>query len=254
MKKILVITFVLLQAFAQEQQATPPVKWKYTNESNLSIIQTGGNSNVETYDVKTENTFKKEKNEFNLGGHYILGESKVDDEDGNEIKQLTARNWDIHSKYNRKFGKYLGGFVSIKIEADEFAGYERRNNFDLGSRYTIDETDKYESYVELGLRYTEEKPVEESDEDQFYDNKGRVYYYVINRPGKQLTYKFWIEYVPNFSRPDDYLISTAPSITTTLTDVFSLQVSYKLDYDNEPAVEGNEYTDYTFTTSLVAKF
>ena len=251
MKLLLLLSLLSASLFAQGPNTSD--QWKYSNESNLSIIQTGGNSNIETYDLKTENTFKKNKDEFNVGGHYILGEAEST-ENGQKVRNTTARNWDIHAKYNRKISKAFGGYISIKIEADEFAGYERRSNYDIGSRYTLIDKDEFESYLEAGLRYTDEIPVKEAEDESFADNKGRLYYYVMSKPDKQVSYKFWIEYIPNFTRPDDYLITTAPSVTTTLSDIFSLQVAYKIAYDNEPAVAGNEYTDYTFTTALVVQF
>jgi hypothetical protein len=33
-----------------------------------------------------------------------------------------------------------------------------------------------------------------------------------------------------------------------------LKTGYKGIYDNQPNIEGNEYTDFTFTTSILAKF
>lgn len=242
----LLLAIMSFAAFAQDP-------FKYSNESNLSIIQTGGNTNLQTYDAKTENYLKRKKEEYNLGGHYVLGESEIE-EDGETIKRETARNWDVHGQYTRKFREVWGGFISVKIESDEFSGYEQRNNYDLGGRYTFASTDEFESYFELSYRYTEEYPVEIGERNVFYDNKGRLFYQLTNKPSPQLSYKFWIEYIPNFSRSEDYIISGAPSIASTLTDIFSLQVSYKVIYDNEPAVEGNEKTDYTFSTTLVAKF
>ena len=39
-----------------------------------------------------------------------------------------------------------------------------------------------------------------------------------------------------------------------INEMFSMKVAYKANYDNSPNVEGNEYTDYQYTTALVAEF
>lgn len=67
-------------------------------------------------------------------------------------------------------------------------------------------------------------------------------------------YRLWAEYVPNFSQSKDYLMIYEASLTSILTSMFSLKVAYKGMYDNVPAVMGNKNYDYTYTTSLVAKF
>ena len=111
--------------------------------------------------------------------------------------------------------------------------------------------------TEAGYRYTVEKLTVAEDgtggEDQDF-SKLRFYYEIDKKVTKTFSYKFWTEYLPNLDEPEDYIITFEPSIAVVLDDTFSLKVAYKGIYDNQPNIEGNEYLDYTQTTSLIAKF
>jgi len=223
----------------------------YSNESNLSVVQTTGNSQIETWDVGTENDWSTKNQEYNFGGHYMLGVNTVE-ENGEEKKVESARNWDIHSKVTLVHSEKLGSFISIKAESDKFSGYEQRNNYDLGMRYIFIKSERNNLKLETGIRYTEEFNVDE-DVDVLRDNKGRVFLDYTYHASKQSSYQLWTEYIPNFTRGEDYLITTGSAVNSSLNDIFSLKVSYKSIYDNVPAIEGNKKTDTHFSTAFVMK-
>lgn len=59
MKVLLLAALFCTSAFAQ-----------YSNESELTVILNGGNTEQETWKDKTLNTYVKVKNTYKLGGHY----------------------------------------------------------------------------------------------------------------------------------------------------------------------------------------
>jgi putative salt-induced outer membrane protein len=230
---------------------------KFKNNSEVTIIETGGNSSVETYNGKTLSTWEKEKRSYSLGGHYTLGYNEVTDTNtGDKEKVESVRNWDVNVRYEQILSKRFSGFSILQYEGDEFAGYKQRENVDLGAKYLITKTDKLNSFAELGARYTIEKTTQRNDdnEDVFNFTKGRLFYEVSYKQSESLSYKFWAEYLPNFTKSEDYIISYEPSVAFVLSKTFSLKTAYKSVYDNEPNIEGGESTDYTFTTSLLASF
>lgn len=249
MRNIFVLV-ILLPVFAFAET-------KFSNESEVSIVQTGGNSTVETYNAKTLSKWEKAKRSYSLGGHYTLGTSEQTDETTGDTENAeSARNWDVNLKYDQKLTKTIDGFAAIQYEGDKFAGYNQRENLDVGLKHIMKNTDKLKTFIEAGARYTIERRVErnEDNEDVLNFTKGRLYYEISHQKNESLSYKFWVEYLPNFTEAQDYMISYEPSIAFVLDGNFSLKTAYKAIYDNEPNVEGNEYTDYTFTTSLLAKF
>jgi hypothetical protein len=229
---------------------------KISNESELSLIQSGGNSVAETNNLKTETKLVKEKRTYSIGGHYTLSSSEVEDTNGDKERVESARNWDINTKYEQELTKNFSGVFGIKVEGDEFSGIKQRENADLGVKYFTHKDDKINSYFQLGLRYTVEKTTarNEDNEDVFNYTKGNVYYEITHKMSESLSYKFWFEYLPNLTESEDYQITYEPSLIFVLSNTFSLKTGYKGIYDNQPNVEGNEYTDFTFTTSILAKF
>lgn len=229
---------------------------KISTETELSSIQTGGNSTVETYNLKTLSKLAKEKSIFSFGGHYTLSASEQVNAEGDEEKVESARNWDANAKYEQTMSDSFSGFVGVIVEGDEFSGIKQRENVDLGGKYYFHKTDKTTSFTEVGARYSIERTTKrnEDGEDVFNYTKARLYYEIAHQKSESLSYKFWLEYIPNFTESEDYLVTYEPSVAVALSNMFSMKVAYKAVYDNVPNVEGNENTDYTFTTSLIAKF
>lgn len=225
----------------------------FTNESELSLIQTGGNSKVETFNFKTKSLLVSGKNNYELGGHYVLG---VSEDKATEENVESARNWAGYTKYTRDLNEKLGIYSQVQIEGDEFAGFKQRENLDLGGKYTFIKSDKVSFFSELGLRHTIERAVtrDEDGDDVFNYQKGRFYTEYSRKQNESLSYKFWVEYLPNFTDADKYLITFEPSLAVVLSNVFSLKLAYKGVYNNEPAEGVEEYLDYTTTTSIIAKF
>lgn len=251
MQKIFVLFLVLISINSHADIA---------NETEISLLQSGGNSVVETYNSKTEFTLKKDKRSYSFGGHYTLSSSEKTNDSGDTEKVESARNWDAHIRYEQELSEHFNGFSALQYQGDEFAGYKQRENVDLGGKYIMKKTDHINSFLELGLRYTVEKSTkrDEDNEDEFNYTKGRLYYEFSNKVSNALFYKFWVEYIPNFTESEDYLLSAEPSLSFVLSETFSLKTGYKGIYDNQPALndtgEKNKYLDYIFTTSLIAKF
>lgn len=255
-KVILILSSIFIghAAFSEEKVEEP--SFKFTNESEVSLIQTGGNSNVETYNGKTLSKFDKKKSVYSVSGHYTVAFYKTTDDDGDSVKAESARNWSAQGKYERKLSDRFNGFTAVLYEGDEFSGFKQRENIDIGGKYSIIKSDKINSSIEVGGRYTIEKNVErnEDDEDIFNYSKARIYLEHSQVYSEALTWKFWIEYLPNFTDGDDYLVNYEPSLTLLLSSTFSLKTAYNVTYDNVPNLEDNDKRDYKFTTSLLARF
>lgn len=229
---------------------------KFSHESELSFIQSGGNTEMETTNLKTINKEQFGANAATLSGHYTQGQSKTQLDDGSTEKKENARNWDVQLRFDRDLSDSVDLFTAVQYEGDEFSGYKQRENYDLGAKYKLINTDDLKSNFELGYRYTTERRTTRNDQnrDVLYFNKGRVYYDIEQNLNKQVSYKFWTEYIPNFTETKDYQVIFEPSLNVVMTEIFSLKVSYKGTYDNVPNKEGNEYLDWIYSTSILAKF
>ncbi len=232
--KLIILLGLFLSSVAQAQ---------YTNESQLSMVQTGGNSAVQTTNAKTINAYQWRANKLTSGGHYTYGDNK---------EAVTVRNWDVNGKYERTLSKHFSLVAGEIIEGNKFVGIKARYNSDLGLRYYYLKSDLTDLFSEVSYRYTIED--RELPAPNTYDNKARLYNEYKHKYSETLSYKVWLEYIPNFTDGQDYLINGEASVTAILTSMFSLRVAYLGMYDDKPALSGFKNYDYTTSTALVAKF
>jgi len=232
--KLLIALLMLasLNAFAQ-----------FKNETELGLLQSGGNSDIQTNNAKTASNYKWDMNTINFGGHYTYGETS---------DAVTARNWDLTTSYERQVSDKLSLLLGEVVEGNRFIGIKSRYNSDIGVKYFYMKDDKRIFFTELGYRYSIEDRYEPLENT--YDNKARLYNEFSHVFSETTQYKFWLEYVPNFTDGKDYLINGEASLTAILNSTFSLKVAYKGMYDNQPAFAGFKNYDFLTTTALVAKF
>lgn len=214
---------------------------QYSNESELTVIVNGGNTEQETWNTKTLNSYLSSKNTYKLGGHYSYG--KADQE-------LNARNWDVNSRYERALSNEWSAFTAVQREEDFFASLEYRWNYDLGGIYNFFKTEKHKLHSEGGYRRTLESDLEGRKTN---GSKLRLYSEYTRQHSKSLFFKLWVEALPNLSVSDDWQLNVEPSLNFTMSKLFLLKVAYLHKYDNQPAVDTKK-SDYQYTTSLIAKF
>jgi putative salt-induced outer membrane protein len=232
--KIILILCCLLTSLAHAQ---------LTNESEVSTVATGGNTQTESYLFKTTNTLTQGSHKYSFGGHYTYSEAD---------QNVNVRSWDLNTKYEQFISSRAAIFIGEVVESYRFQGIKARYNADIGAKYYYIRSDNRNLFSELGYRYTIEDRY--SPEENQYSNKIRFYNEFFEKKGDSLQYRFWVEFVPNLSQTSDYLVTFEASMTTILTSMFSLKISYKGIYDAVPAFEKNREYDYTYSTALVAKF
>lgn len=214
---------------------------QFSNESELGILVTGGNTELEVYNTKTKNTYEKGNNTFTLGGHYMYGTS---------FNEENSRNWDINAKVEHALNKKIGLYLGTVYEGDEFAGIDNRLNGDLGSSYKFYKSDKGQAFTEVGYRYRREENLVGRVLNQ---SQGRVYLEGKRTPSKDITMKLWAEYLPNFTDSEDWQLNFEPSFQYNFHSNLALKWGYLGRYDNLP-VPGNKKFDFSYMTSLIAKF
>lgn len=216
---------------------------KVTNESEAGIVLARGNSESDTLNFRQLNEYRFTINRFVFKGSYLQTKS---------IGVLSAKAWSLGLRYERELDKKFSLFLGQIVESDIFAGHKQRYSTDLGGKYNILHQDEnWDWIVEAGYRYMVENLV--TGEHKKY-HQARLYTEVLKIWSPTASSKYWVEYIPNFTRSEDWLFNTELSTTVALTSIFSLKTAYLLKYDNLPASKTRKYTDSLFTTSLLAKF
>ncbi len=236
---IAALAIVFQNAFALDITPTPP--WK--NESELGVIKTSGNTDSETYTVKQRTTHAFDSNLLTLGGRYL--EAKTSD-------VQTAKSWEAALRYERVLSDLWSIFIQQGAESDPYAGYTQRDNTDVGGKYKIINSETENFFSELGYRYT--KTLSSQTADVRYESFGRLYLEYDRKFNTSVSGKFWVEYLPNFTRSEAYLVNYEPSVTVMMTSIVSLKVAYLVKFHNLTVTPAERKEDSTFSTSLVAKF
>jgi hypothetical protein len=219
-----------------------PAWAKLSHESELSVVNTGGNSELQAYNGITKNKYDFTKNSILFGGHYTYGEAN---------NSLSARNWDVNTKYEQGLTQKWSATLAETIEGNRFQDVKARYNSDLGAKYSAIKSDAQNWFFELAYRYAVE---DRYSSDNIYQHKARTYTEWNKKHSETLQWGIWLEYLPNFSNGTDWMMTGEASVTAIMTSMFSLKVAYKGLYDHLPANPALKHYDYITTTSLVAKF
>ncbi len=244
------IAFLLFSTLATAQTTAPtpdPATQKlvYNNESDLGIVINDGNSRSESYTASMKNIFTiLQKNKIeNKANFYRSSSYGVEN----------VYRWFLSLRFERELIKKLDIFIAESVETDRFAGIRQRYNTDIGLKYFILKEEKGEWAIEGGYRYTHinrESPTVEAI-DSF--NSARVATSGLYKHSDAVSVNASVEYIPNFSAPQAYNINTDLSISSALTKIFALKVSYTTRYSNTPPPGVIKYLDTVFTTSLNMK-
>lgn len=211
------------------------------NETEVSLIKTGGNSDTETYGLKSKGEYNFGKHVIALAGYYNFSQTD----------SITSKeNWSLGAKYDQVFLEKLGVYLGEVVEGDRFKGISRRYNTDLGLSYVFIKNDKSNFKAETGYRYTIDKNTLGIKENY---SKLRLFAEYDRQLTSTLKFKYWFEFLPNISESEAYSLSMEPSAEVVLAKELFFKVSYEWKYENLP-LAGKAKADYAIKTSLLATF
>lgn len=213
-----------------------------TNESEVGIAAANGNTKTQTYNIKQLNDYKWEQKTIGFRSRYLNAKA-------NGVE--TARYFMAGLRFEQKTTDYISLFIGETFEKDKFANIDQRFMTDIGGKYIAVDTEKTKFISELGYRYMHEDRL---DNTSAYSNYGRLYTEWEHKWNQNFSTRYWAEYLPNISEPNDWQFNEEFSMSAVLSSVFSLKTGILLRYDHLPAPGVLYKTDTLFTTSLVAKF
>ena len=243
MKQLLILAAFLAGSMSQAQ--TPEAEkspWKH--ESEISIVQVGGNSKAESYSAKQKTSVKLDLNTLTLSARYLQTKT---------AQVETAKSWDGSARYERELSNLWAAFVQHGAESDSYSGYIQRDNSDIGGKYFFIRETAQNFFSELGYRYSNTNSAT-APGGHTYTNSGRLYVEYSTQFNEAVSGKLWVEYLPDFKDSEAWLASYEPSMSVVLNRTFSLKLAYLVKTHNKTATPTEEKNDTTFTTSLVSKF
>jgi putative salt-induced outer membrane protein len=234
--------------------------------TELSYVQTQGNTNTNAFSLDFAAKKAWDKNSLKLDVDVLYG-----DDEGVETrnKVLGELNYDYQFAEHFAFN-YLAGYKN-----DKFSGYEYQFYTGPGIKYIALDSKAHQLNFQANVLYSLDETM-----DKYYDGNGDeiVYPYpngtdgAVKTAGDSNDYtgfsakanyawqimenlKFVQEasYRSDFDDTENYFAFSKTALETKISDMFSMGISYKVDYTNL-APAGNEYSDRTFMTSLIIDY
>lgn len=213
----------------------------FKNESEAGVVVANGNSKSQSYNLKQTNSYGWTQDELKFHGRYL---------DVSSLGVTSAENWLLTVRYERIINPIWSTFVAETASGDRFAGIDQKYSSDIGAKYQILKHDDIVWSAEAGYRYSEEH---RTDKHTHTQHIGRFYTEVTKNIGVASSGKVSLEYLPDLTLEKDFQVNSESSISSILTDILSIKITYQLKFDNTPAKAGAVKTDTVFTTGLVAK-
>jgi len=222
----------------------------FHDEGEAGLVFTDGNSNSKSISAANHSDVKNGKDRYQLGGRY------------NEAKQngvLNTEKWLATLRYERTMTDVLTGILAQQVEGDIFAGILQRYNTDIAvkhfflerpTRYFVRHPHDIMWFGEAGYRFTREHNTK--DETNSF-HKMRLYSEVRLHWNEWVTSYLWVEYVPNFTLGQNWLLNGELGLSTALSSVFGVKTFYRLNYSNAPPVGATSRTDTTLNMALTVK-
>ena len=238
-----ITVFITLLVVLTGIPATYAEEKKWSDEAELSLVDTGGNTDL--LSISANNLLQYTFDE-NLMGTWKLS-ALYGESDG--VRNAESYSTEVRLDYLFTDQLYTAGIAGwLK---DEFAGIEARYYVGPALGYKLFTGPRHFLLGEVGLSYVTEKYIDSTDE-QFIEGRAFVKYeYAFTEKNK---FSQSLEYLYNFDDSDDYKVNSETALISSLSDYFSLKASYEIKHDNKPAPQTLEETDTVLSLALVVNF
>lgn len=216
---------------------------RWSDEAELSFVSTSGNTQTTTFAGK--NLLKYKFTERLEGKWDIAGLLSED----NDIKTAERYSTNVQLTYLSTQRLYTG--LSAGWLKDEFAGF--KNKYYVGPLigYKFFTGPKHFLNGELGLNYTKEEYIDNTEEELV---EGRAFGYYEYAFSKKTKFSQSLEYLHDFGGNDNHKVTSLSALTVAITEIFSIKTGYQIRYVNRPVPETLENTDSILTVALVVNF
>jgi putative salt-induced outer membrane protein len=234
--------------------------------TELSYVQTQGNTDTEAFSLDFMGEKAWDKHSIKLDFDALYGK---DNELETKNKIITELNYDY--QFAEHFAlNYLTGYKNDKFSGFEYQFYTgpgikyivldskaHKLNFQGNILYNLDETmDGYFDANGDEIKYPYPDGTAgarvvngESDDYAGYSLKGDYAWEIM----ENLKFVQELSYRSDFDNADNYFAFSKTGISAKISDIFSMGVSYKIDYTNLAPAD-KEYADRTFMTSLIIDY
>ena len=237
-----VMSFVVT-GFAEDKK--PEEEKRFGNVTNLSIVNTTGNSDTLAVAGKNEMTYKFTDK---WTGSWVAG-ALYNKSDGDK----TAERYytDLRADYALTDRWYAYGLASWL--RDEFAGFDNSIGIGPGIGYKFLIGPKHFLVGETGLNYAYED-YSDPDEDNEQFLEGRLFGKYEWAFTEKTNFSQSLEYRQSFKSGSTWKLNSETALISAITDILALKISYSVFYNNDPRPDDLDKTDTILSTALVISY
>jgi len=150
-------------------------------------------------------------------------------------------------KLNDKlFFDYLNGY-----KYDEFSGYDYQIYTGPGLKYIAIDTKKHNLELGNNILYSVDVAKDTQERYNYFSYRAKALYswQIL----ENLKFEETLTYRTDLSKINNFFLFSKTAFISKLTDIFSVSLSYKIDYVNEPEADKKK-SDKTMSVNLIADF
>lgn len=232
---LLIFSLLASPLFAEESS-----RWKGNIE--ISYLQTDGNTESQTFagGAKAERSFKRAQLTGEARGLY-----------GKKEGITSVKSWFTGLKYDQNLTSRTSVFLLETVERNTLKGIDFRYGHQGGIGYYFIKTETDTLKGEVGAGYVKEDRVDPLKDVGY--GSARVFAGYLHAFTEQTRFEQTVEYLPNLSDSEDYIINDETAFITNLMGKFAFKTSFAVTFDHLPP-PGFEKTDRVFKTALLYIF
>ncbi len=237
--KILTVAVLVSTAFhgvARAQDAEEEEK-PWSNVADLSLVAAGGNAEVLSWALSDKFTYGWTDQQIELRVSALQTRTTVRNLTNvsgsvavEKLTETTAEEYFAAGRFRQRIVKSLYAYTIGSWYRNELAGIRNRTGVSLGVGYQFFETDRHFLTGELGGDWTNEEQLQLTNS---WFGAQAIFDYVFTVT-ETTTFDWDLAVLPNLEDTDDLRVNTVLGLTTAISSVFALKVSYTVLFDNQP--------------------
>ncbi len=215
---------------------------KIKTHIELGYVNNNGNTNTESFtlDADVKKRWDKHSLAFSIDSEYAS-----DDGVDTKNKYIAELVYD-YKLSERLYVDYLVGY-----KYDEFSGYDYQAYTGPGLKYITIDTKDHKLELGSSILYSVDKTEDLKKRYDYASYRAKAFYswQIL----ENLKFEETLTYRTDLSTINNYFLFSKTALISKLNSIFSVSLSYKIDYVNEPEVDTKK-ADKTMSVNLIADF
>ncbi len=234
---------------------------EFKGHAELSYANTAGNTDSQDVAGNLKLNLPFSSNEIRFVGNALYSDTTSYDENGTYIEDLRTKNrWDAEANYDYNFNEAIAFNYILGGKGDEFSTFVYQVYTGPGAIVTAVKNDEHHLKFQANVLYLWDKvredsatiPVTSGYMHRYSGYQASMDY--IYQVTKNAKFGQYLMYRSEFEDTTNYFIKSKTYLESKVSDVFSMGMSYTVDYTNNKAASVRSYTDAVFLASLIADF